>query len=83
MWKYVVGVDGMMCSMCEAHVNDAIRKQFDVKKVTASHKKNQVEILMEEELDESKLKEVLSNLGYDLKEVHKESVKKKGLFGLF
>ena len=26
MWKYTVEVNGMMCGMCEAHVNDAVRK---------------------------------------------------------
>ena len=30
-----VQVDGMMCGMCEAHVNDAVRKAFPVKKVTS------------------------------------------------
>ena len=35
MFKTTVGIEGMMCGMCEAHVNDAIRKAFDVKKVKA------------------------------------------------
>ena len=41
MLQITVGVDGMACSMCEAHVSDAIRKAFPVKKVTASHTKGQ------------------------------------------
>ena len=28
MIKTTVKVDGMMCGMCESHVNDAIRKAF-------------------------------------------------------
>ena len=28
MWKYTVHVEGMMCGMCESHVNDAVRKPF-------------------------------------------------------
>ena len=32
MWKYTIQVDGMMCGMCESHVNDAVRKAFPVKK---------------------------------------------------
>ena len=32
MNKYIVKVNGMKCGMCEAHVNDAIRKAFDVKR---------------------------------------------------
>ena len=28
MTKTTLSIDGMMCSMCEAHINDAIRKAF-------------------------------------------------------
>ena len=27
MVKTIVGVDGMMCGMCESHVNEAVRKE--------------------------------------------------------
>ena len=47
MFKTTVGIEGMMCGMCEAHVNDAIRKAFDVKKVKASRKDNNAEIISE------------------------------------
>lgn len=40
MVKTTLGIDGMMCGMCESHMNDAIRNNFDVKKVTSSHRKN-------------------------------------------
>lgn len=36
MKKTTVGVEGMMCEMCESHVNDAVRAAFDVKKVKSS-----------------------------------------------
>ena len=39
MQKITVKVDGMQCGMCEAHVNDAVRAAFPVKKVTSSHSK--------------------------------------------
>ena len=45
MLKITLGVDGMMCGMCESHVNDAVRKAFPVKKVTSSHGKGQTVIL--------------------------------------
>ena len=45
MWKYTVQVSGMMCGMCEAHVNDAVRKACPVKKVRSSHSKGETEIL--------------------------------------
>lgn len=37
MVKTTLKIDGMMCGMCESHVNDAIRNAFPVKKVTSSH----------------------------------------------
>ena len=53
MLKITVQVDGMMCGMCEAHVNDAVRKAFPVKKVTSSHSKGQTVILTESDIDEA------------------------------
>ena len=39
MTQITVGVDGMQCGMCEAHINEAVRGAFKVKKVTSSHSK--------------------------------------------
>lgn len=33
MVQMTLKVDGMACGMCEAHINDAIRSHFAVKKV--------------------------------------------------
>ena len=51
MLKITLQVDGMMCGMCEAHVNDAVRKAFPVKKVTSSHSKGQTVILTEQDIE--------------------------------
>lgn len=59
MFKTTVGIEGMMCGMCEAHVNDAIRKAFDVKKVKASRKDNNAEIISETQLDEEAVKKAV------------------------
>ena len=85
MWKYTLEVDGMMCGMCEAHANDAVRRTFDdVKKVTSSHTKGQTEIITENELDEAKLRAAFKELGYDTGALKKEPYeKKKKFFGLF
>ncbi len=65
MIKTILEVDGMMCGMCEAHVNDSVRAAFPaVKKVTSSRAKKQTEILSEEPLDEQKLKDAISATGY-------------------
>ena len=80
MYKYTVDVKGMMCSMCEAHTNDAIRKAFPVTKVTSSHTKNETVIISEAEITNDQLQKVISELGYDMGSVRKEPAK-KGLFG--
>ena len=47
MWKYTVQVNGMMCGMCESHVNDAVRKAFPVKKVSSSRSKKETTVIAE------------------------------------
>ena len=59
MFETVIRIDGMMCGMCESHVNEQIRNAFSVKKVTSSHAKGETIILTDEELDEKKLKEII------------------------
>ena len=39
MLRITVKVDGMMCGMCEAHVNDTVRRSLPVQKVTSNQKK--------------------------------------------
>ncbi len=80
MIKTILEIDGMACGMCEAHVNDAIRKAFDVKKVTSSHKKGRSEILSEMNLDQKRLKEAIEAYGYQVKNIHEESYEKRHFF---
>ena len=47
MYQITLNIDGMMCGMCESHINDAVRSAFSVKKVTSSHSKGQTVILSE------------------------------------
>ena len=81
MNKITVKIDGMMCGMCESHVNDAIRRAFPVKKVTSSHAKGETVILTETDIDEASLRSVIDATGYEVKAVSKEPYEKKGLFG--
>lgn len=82
MFKTVVEVDGMMCGMCESHVNDAVRKAFTVKKVNSSHTKGRTEILSEKELPEEKLRAAIAETGYEVGKITSEPYEKKG-FSLF
>lgn len=80
MIKITVGVEGMACGMCEAHVNDAVRSAFPIKKVTSSHAKKQTVILTEQEISAEELKSVIGKAGYDAISVDSEPYEKKGLF---
>lgn len=80
MTKITVKVDGMMCGMCESHVNDAVGKAFPVKKVTSSHRKGETVILTENDIDETALRSAIGATGYEVKAVLKEPYEKKGLF---
>lgn len=84
MLKITMGIDGMMCGMCESHINDAVRREFKVKKVTSSHTKKQTVILTEKPLDEERLRKVIDDTGYKVTSIETaEEEKKGGLFGLF
>ena len=80
MQKLVLKIDGMMCGMCEAHINDALRRAFPVEKVTSSHAKGQAEILTDDTISENALKAVIQETGYTLVSVTAEPYEKKGLF---
>ena len=82
MLKTTLKIDGMLCGLCEAHINDAVRKNFDVKKVSSSHSKGVTEIISENPVDETKLKKVIEETGYTPVSVKTEPYKKKFL-GIF
>lgn len=82
MIKTVLQVQGMACGMCEAHVNDAVRRAFPVKKVTSSHRKGETEILSEAPLEEARLREVIGATGYTVSSVRQEPWERRG-FSLF
>ena len=83
MTKTTLKIDGMMCGMCESHVNDAIRKAFPVKKVTASHTKGQAVIVAENEIAEADIAKALEPTGYRMVSYSCAPYQKKKLFGIF
>ena len=67
MFKTILKIDGMMCPMCESHVNDTIRNHFKVRKVSSSHSKGTTEIISEE----------IYKTGYKVLDVQIEPYEKK------
>lgn len=82
MFETTIKISGMMCGMCEAHVNDAVRRAVPVKKVTSSHAKGETVILSEQQPDEQALRAAISETGYDVLSVSTKPYEKRGLFGL-
>ncbi len=80
MIKTIVRSEGMMCHMCESHVNNAVKKNFKVKSVESSHESGETEIISVDVPDEAKLREVIEAEGYKVLSVSNENVEKKGFF---
>ena len=80
MVRTVLKVSGMSCGMCEAHVNDAVRKAFPVKRVYSSAKKGETVIESEEPIDPEKLRQVVNMTGYIVLSAGTEEVKRKPFF---
>ena len=80
MIQTIIKVDGMMCNMCETHVNEAVRKAVNVKKVTSSHTKGETVILSDEAIDEEKIKAAINETGYTVMGIKSSPYEKKGFF---
>ena len=83
MYETTVKIDGMMCGMCESHINDAIRSKFNIKKITSSHSKGETIIISEDKLDEKELKDVINATGYTAVSVNSVPYEKRGFFSHF
>ncbi len=83
MKQIVFKVDGMMCGMCEAHVNDAVRKAANVKSVSSSHADGETVVVCDDSVDAALLKGAIEADGYAVSSFSEEPYEKKGLFGRF
>lgn len=80
MNKYVLGIDGMRCGMCEMHVEQTLERSPKTKKVRASHLKNEAIVFSESDMDQEAFESLLKPTGYRLTSYRKEEAKKT-LFG--
>ena len=82
MIKTTLKIEGMMCSMCEAHICDAIRKAVpSAKKVSASRSKGEASFLTDEAVDAERLKAAIDSTGYTCLGMDSAPYEKRGLFG--
>ena len=80
MIKITAKIEGMKCPMCEAHVNECVKKAFDVKSVESSHANDETVILAEKPVDHAALQEEIEKMGYKVIEISEEEIAKKGFF---
>ena len=80
MKEITLKVDGMQCGMCESHVNDAVRKAANVKKVTSSHTAGKTGVVCEDNIDVEVIKNAIQKDGYNVGDVEVKPYEKKGLF---
>ena len=81
MVKTTIKINGIMCNNCVAHINETIKNEFDINKVTTSKDSGTSEVISDNELSKEKLREVISREGYEVTEVTSEPYEKKRLFG--
>ena len=82
MFQTTIQIEGMSCGMCEAHINDVIRRVYPkAKKVSSSHNKGMVSFLSEEQPDIDALRTAISETGYTFVSGESKPYEKKGLFG--
>ena len=83
MIKTTLKIDGMMCSMCESHINDTVRQAFNVKTVSSSHKNHETQIISDSPLGDDALREAVGKTGYRVLDIKTEPYEKKRftLFG--
>ena len=79
MIKATLKVEGMMCPMCEAHVNEAIRNAMEVKKVSSSHKDGEV-VIIAKAVDEESARAAIEKTGYKVLGFSSEEYAHKGFF---
>lgn len=69
--KYLIHVMGMKCEMCEAHINDIIRKNFDVNYVKSFRHKDLTVVTTDDELIFERIAETIKKAGYDVDSIEK------------
>lgn len=78
MQKIILDIDGMKCSMCEAHVCDAVRKILpEAKKVKASAAKGEVSFILEDDVSFEKAVNEIESEGYRVLHTYSEPYEKK------
>ena len=80
MEQIIAKIDGMMCGMCESHMNYMVRNNFKVKKVTSSHAKKETVIERKKALMMQNLQKKLRSLATRCLASNISLMRRKGYF---
>ncbi|MGN0584133.1 MAG: heavy-metal-associated domain-containing protein, partial [Ruminococcus sp.] len=80
MLKITLKLEGMMCSMCEAHASEAVREAWKIKKVNSSHKNGETVIITENDISDADLKDVMEKTGFKVLSIIREPFEKRRFF---
>ena len=83
MVETILKVNGMMCGMCESHINDVVRKTAQVSKVSSSHTRGETVIVSNQALDIETLKQAIAATGYTVTGAETRPYEKKGFFAFW
>ena len=83
MVETILKVQGMMCGMCESHINEVVRKTAQVSKVSSPHTRGETVIVSEQELDIETLKQAIAATGYTVTGAETRPYEKKGFFAFW
>ena len=79
MIKITIKVEGMMCSHCEAHTNEAIKRVMKVKSVESSSDKGET-IVVADKFDEDTVKKAIEDAGYKVNGISVEQLQENKRF---
>ena len=65
MTNVVIGVDGMMCKHCKAHVEEACKKVLGVTDAIASLEDKNVTVTLNSDVNIDTIKNAIKEAGYD------------------
>lgn len=80
MIETVIGIEGMACAMCEAHIQDAIRRACATRSVKARRRSHDCRIISADPLDKELLRATIARAGYEMTTFSESSRKRRGLF---
>ncbi len=84
MNRITLKIEGMACTMCEAHMNETVRKTVpEARKVSSSFQKGETVFLLDGSFDRDRLMQAVNDTGYTCKDIVIEPYEKKGLLGLW